>query len=250
MKKSNLAIFLTLIIVLSCAFGACGTADLPPDGQGNGTGSSYGAGDNYSSLIKELEDQIIELKQDQYISESKRTQEIARLESLIMELKQTDTKKEESSEETRPSIGSADSEKDEHTQTDTDTHPDTESSSPTGKFTYTVNEGKATITGFTGKDSRLVLPSSIDGYAVTCIADDAFNSDTLEEITVPEGVTKIGWFAFKECSALRSVTLPNSVTSIGYSAFPANRKGFTIICHADSFAAAYAQSYGISFTTI
>ena len=41
----------------------------------------------------------------------------------------------------------------------------------------------------------------------------------ITELIIPEGVTKIGTYAFCGCSALTSVTLPNSLTDIGYAAF-------------------------------
>ena len=248
MKKTTFAILLIILISLSCILAACNTGkdNYKPDGQSSNTGQQE-TENNYSSIIKELEAQILELKKDQYISESKRTEEIARLEALILELRQTETEHESHSTIETESTTTAESEKNESTESETST--DTVAPS-TGKFIYTVNNGTATITGFTGKDTTLTIPSSIDGYAVSGIADDAFNSDTLQSVTIPEGITKIGWFAFKNCSALRTVTIPKSVESIGYSAFPTGRKGFTLICHTDSFAAAYAQSYGIAFTTI
>ncbi len=236
MKRTTFAILFTILITLSCAFASCNARegiigqDDPPDTEINT--------EDYGSLIRELEDQIIELKQNQYISESKRAEEILRIEKLIADLKQSD----------KPT----DTETDNESNTDKDT-ADTDTSapsSPTGKFLYTVENGEAVITGYTGDDTALTLPSSIDGYTVTRISDDAFSSDTLQSITVPEGIIKIGWFAFRECSALRTVTLPESVKSIGYSAFPAKTDSFTLICPAESFAQKYAESYGISVTAI
>ena len=43
----------------------------------------------------------------------------------------------------------------------------------------------------------------------------------LTTITIPDGVTCIGGYAFESCLALRSVTIPNSVTTIEYDAFAA-----------------------------
>lgn len=44
-------------------------------------------------------------------------------------------------------------------------------------------------------------------------------SDFIKEITIPNGVTGIGNYAFKNCSSLESVTIPESVKSIGFDAF-------------------------------
>jgi len=46
-------------------------------------------------------------------------------------------------------------------------------SAATDDWTYTVNNGNATITGYTGTETELVVPGEIDGYAVTAIADNA-----------------------------------------------------------------------------
>ena len=41
----------------------------------------------------------------------------------------------------------------------------------------------------------------------------------LTSLTLPSGVTEIGWYAFKGCSGLTSLTIPSSVTWIGLEAF-------------------------------
>ncbi|MBQ9744981.1 MAG: leucine-rich repeat domain-containing protein, partial [Clostridia bacterium] len=43
--------------------------------------------------------------------------------------------------------------------------------------------------------------------------------DSLTSVTIGNGVTSIGRYAFSVCTSLTSVTIPNSVTSIGYRAF-------------------------------
>ena len=55
---------------------------------------------------------------------------------------------------------------------------------------------------------------------VTSIGDYAFSSCSgLASVTIPDGVTGIGDFAFSGCSGLTDVTIPDSVTTIGDYAF-------------------------------
>ena len=65
----------------------------------------------------------------------------------------------------------------------------------------------------------------------TKIGDYAFYScNALTSLTIPEGVTSIGDHAFSNCNALTSLTIPEGVTSIGPNAFYACRalKSLTI----------------------
>lgn len=41
----------------------------------------------------------------------------------------------------------------------------------------------------------------------------------LETITIPEGITSIGWSAFYGCTSLNEIKLPECLTSIGLCAF-------------------------------
>ena len=44
-------------------------------------------------------------------------------------------------------------------------------------------------------------------------------SSLIKSVTIPKSITKIGEYAFYNCSSLSSITIPNSVTSIGERAF-------------------------------
>lgn len=55
---------------------------------------------------------------------------------------------------------------------------------------------------------------------VTCIGDWAFrNSTGLASMTIPNSVTSIGYYAFADCHQLVTIAIPNSVTSINDAAF-------------------------------
>ena len=58
---------------------------------------------------------------------------------------------------------------------------------------------------------------------VTSIGDYAFsNCSSLTSIMLPEGVTSIGNLAFYNCSNLTSIIIPEELTLVGYSVFPDN----------------------------
>ncbi len=88
------------------------------------------------------------------------------------------------------------------------------------QFKYSVANGKATITGYTGSGGAVTIPGSLDGYPVTRIGDHAFQYGTsLTSVTFPASVTSIGGNAFNYCGGLKNLTVPGSVTDIGEWAF-------------------------------
>ena len=117
-----------------------------------------------------------------------------------------------------------------------------------------------------GEDANSVLKEIVIPAGITCIAADAFekcselekvyisdlaawcaidfgnsrsnplffhadlylNGERLTEIVIPEGVTRIGDYAFYSCDSLTKVTVPEGVTSIGKSAF-SNCEGLSAV---------------------
>lgn len=56
-------------------------------------------------------------------------------------------------------------------------------------------------------------------YKVTSIADTAFKDSSVEKVSIPSAVTKIGIEAFANCKKLKTVTIGKNVKSIGKRAF-------------------------------
>lgn len=88
-------------------------------------------------------------------------------------------------------------------------------------FKYTVtDENSAVISKYTGNESSVEIPESINGYHVTEIGDSAFKGNfSLKNAEIPDSVKIIGDYAFNDCTGLESVNIPESVEKIGKSAF-------------------------------
>ncbi len=90
-----------------------------------------------------------------------------------------------------------------------------------GYYTYTVENGSATITDVDVSISGdVTIPSTLGGYTVTSIGYKSFEDlFTLTGVIIPDSVTSICDWAFQNCNSLASVTIGNGVNSIGFGAF-------------------------------
>ncbi len=76
------------------------------------------------------------------------------------------------------------------------------------QFTYTTNNGAITITGYTGPGGDVTIPATINGLPVTSIGDSAFyNKSAVTSVTIGNGVTSIGFFAFGRCTSLAAIAV-------------------------------------------
>ena len=218
-KNKTIIIFISIVICLSSFLSACSYIpfDTSNDSNFDSTSTNQVSPD---ARIKELEAQIITLLQNQEISETERKKEISALKAELEALKKKESEKssESSTENESPKI-----------------------------FSYNLNGYKATITSINTDEEIILIPSVIDGHAVTAIGSEVLTSTKIKRIVISDGIEALDWFAFKGCPSLTSVSIPASVTSIGYGTFDGASKSLIIECKKDSFAMKYAQSYGIKY---
>jgi len=94
-----------------------------------------------------------------------------------------------------------------------------------GMLWYEIDGDEIAIRGCSTSAVSLVVPSEIDGRRVVALGDYAFFlSPDLASITIPEGVTSVGAFCFRQCESLTKVDLPSTVKTLGQQAFAFSTK--------------------------
>jgi hypothetical protein len=89
-----------------------------------------------------------------------------------------------------------------------------------GIYYYINDSSEAVIFKYTGNDSELTIPDTIDGHKVTEIEKGVFSGCTsLTVVSIGKNVKTIGDSAFSGCTSLKSVTLPEGLEKIPYEAF-------------------------------
>lgn len=92
--------------------------------------------------------------------------------------------------------------------------PDTKSD-----YQYSLWLYEATIIGYTGNDTNLAMPKTIDDYTVVAVGENAFKDNTrITYVTFPDNCKTIGNSAFNGCSKLRNFNI-NAVLQLGHYTF-------------------------------
>ena len=87
---------------------------------------------------------------------------------------------------------------------------------PVSDFQYNNLGTSYSVTGYTGSETSIVIPSTYNSKPVSTIAQQAFrHKTTITSVTIPDSVTTIGNQAFQGCTNLLSITIPDSVTVLG-----------------------------------
>jgi hypothetical protein len=96
-------------------------------------------------------------------------------------------------------------------------------------FNYSVSNSTATITGYSGTNKVISIPSNLNGYTVTRIGTNAFYESVVTSVTLPDSVTVVGAYAFARCFNLTNISLGNGLSSIGDFAFWASYNFTSIV---------------------
>ena len=113
-------------------------------------------------------------------------------------------------------------------------------------YVYTNSINSISITGYTGFQSSITIPSQINGLPVTDLAYDAFaNNLTITSVTIPSSVLTIQQGNFYNCPILKSVSVSNTVSYIGPLVFNSCQQLNSITV--DSGNTKYSSSNGILF---
>lgn len=98
------------------------------------------------------------------------------------------------------------------------------------QYEYTVKNGEAILTSFLGFEETngviktdIELPSSIDGYPVTGVAERCIDGRGITALTIPNPIKRIEKYNFTDCTSLKSITVSPSLNYIDYYCF--SRKG-------------------------
>jgi len=84
---------------------------------------------------------------------------------------------------------------------------------------YRITSGGLSVVGYNGSNNDVTIPNEYNGLKVVDIADYAFISCRFSTIEITDNITKIGQYAFQNCTNLTSVIIPNNVTYMGQYAF-------------------------------
>ena len=125
-----------------------------------------------------------------------------------------------------------------------------------GSYEYEVVDSTVKIVKYTGNESSVKIPDSINGRSVTKIGEYAFEErQSLTEVILPNKLESIGDFAFFGCIKLKKLDIPQTVKEIGQNAvgyFEKNNimspvDGIVIIGHENETVKKYANECGFSY---
>lgn len=87
-------------------------------------------------------------------------------------------------------------------------------------FTFTVDNGEATITAYNGPGGLVRIPDELDGNPVVAIGAGAFENNTsITRLILPDGISQLGDSAFAGGSAVQWILFRGDAPSLGSDVF-------------------------------
>ena len=85
-----------------------------------------------------------------------------------------------------------------------------------GDYSYLIVDGNASISKYNGTDTSVVVPTSFSyggtNYRIRKIENFAFEGCTsIETLVIPDGISSLGYGAFKNCTSLNSITINGNI---------------------------------------
>lgn len=86
-------------------------------------------------------------------------------------------------------------------------------------FYFTETSNGMRIDSYGGASPVVIIPATIGGKPVVELRDSAFANSDVQAVVIPEGVKRIGEYAFQNCMDLQYVKMQEGLSSIGCAAF-------------------------------
>lgn len=92
-------------------------------------------------------------------------------------------------------------------------------------FLFKACDGGYEVIGYTGDNPIVTIPSTYKDQPVLAVGRDHTNENcfaenqNIEELIIPNSVTRISSYAFSDCTNLKKLTLPDSITDVGSDPF-------------------------------
>ncbi|MBD5472894.1 MAG: leucine-rich repeat protein [Lachnospiraceae bacterium] len=84
---------------------------------------------------------------------------------------------------------------------------------------YCIRNDSAWILEYIGEEKQVKIPEEVWGRKVVTVFDGAFRNSEIEDVILPETITRISGCAFDGCKSLKQIVLPAELECIGIAAF-------------------------------
>jgi len=89
-----------------------------------------------------------------------------------------------------------------------------------GGFEYNLLGDFASITGYTGSDKDVVIPSQLNGHNVKFLAEHSLSKNkTMESLTIESNLQNISNTAVQYCTSMKSLSIPDTVMNLYAESF-------------------------------